>query len=91
MSMMTISDRQKCFEERKQLSSHPCHYLTLGVVSKTSIIRVLLQPHSLAFCYWPCYQQVKVGVQSSSNIFSVMHKQLTLLVEPFTESWLAPQ
>lgn len=31
---MTISDRQKCFEERKQLESHPCrnHYVTLGVV-----------------------------------------------------------
>jgi hypothetical protein len=34
--VMTINDRQKCFEERKQLESHACsgsHYVTLGVVS----------------------------------------------------------
>ena len=34
--VMTINDRQKCFEERKTLESHACsgsHYVTLGVVS----------------------------------------------------------
>ena len=36
--VMTITDRQKCFEERKQLASHPCsvnHYITLGMVRLT--------------------------------------------------------
>jgi hypothetical protein len=44
--VMTINDRQKCFEERKQLESHACsgsHYVTLGVEIESG---VLLTPDS---------------------------------------------